>query len=327
MLYLLKSRLISTSMKGFTYKVGYSSNFTARKYSYVCANPGVEIVSTREGDTELEYCIHIYLSFLGLNRSSLREWFISDDRVVDIFHYTEERLHRLIWKNRDNIFGLKSTKLFPTELELYFKLRDKYFPDLLTKQYKHKNQKVYEYKYKRIDLEMLKRYPDRFKTENQSPILEKEKIAQDFLDNQFYTTGFFHERMRMYCDFMDKYSGDPEIELIIYNLVKDERFKTYYGSFGTSGCSSSKYMYKPLLNKVYDLSKEDQLRQAIYTNFKAGNRLTKKDIKSKLSDIHRDLGITRKAKATDLKLYFKLKPITLYINSKSENGFELKSLV
>lgn len=166
-----------------------------------------------------------------------------------------------------------------------------------------------------------------FGLEEKEVLNEKEKIAQDFLDNHFYTTGFFHEKMRMYCEFMDKYSGDPEIEFIIYNLIKDERFRTYYRLFGTPGCSAAKYMYKPLLNKVYDLSKEDQLRQAIYTNFKAGNRLTKKDIKSKLSDIHRDLGITRKAKATDLKLYFKLKPITLYINSKSENGFELKSLV
>ena len=55
---------------------------------------------------------------------------------------------------------------------------------------------------------------------------------------------------------------------------------------------------------------------------------TKKDIKQILQDIYRDLGITSKAKATDLGRYFKLTRTRITLPDKTvENGFKLETLV
>ena len=154
-----------------------------------------------------------------------------------------------------------------------------------------------------------------------------EKEVQNFLDNKFYKTGIFHEKMKMYCEFMDMYNGNKEVSDIIYYKIKDPKYRKYYNFYGTSGCSAKKYQEKNLKLGMIDISKENELSLVIYKKFKVGDRFTKKDIKQILQDIYRDLGITSKAKATDLEKYFKLikTKITL-LDKKLENGFKLESL-
>lgn len=158
---------------------------------------------------------------------------------------------------------------------------------------------------------------------------ECEKIAQDFLDNHFYKTGFFHEKMRLYCEFMDKYSGCKEIEDIIYYKIRDDRFRKYYNFYGTKGCSSKNYQEGNLYEGVMDTTKDILLQRAIYNYFKVGQKYTKKEIKSGLEKIFRDLDITsRKPKATDLGIYFKLTRtrITNPQTRKLDEGYKLESL-
>ena len=158
---------------------------------------------------------------------------------------------------------------------------------------------------------------------------EFERIAQDFLDNHFYKTGIFSEKMKMYCEFLDKYSGCKEIEDIIYYKIRDDKFRKFYNYYGTSGCKSKEYVEKYLHEGMIDSSKDSELRNAIYNRFKVGNSYTLKEIKEELGVIYRDLGIvTLKPKATDLGKYFKLTRVkfTDSVTKKRIEGYRLDSL-
>ena len=154
-----------------------------------------------------------------------------------------------------------------------------------------------------------------------------EKEVQNFLDNKFYKTGIFREKMRMYCEFMDLHQGNKEVSDIIYYKIKNSDFRKYYNFYGTKGCSSKDYEEKKLEEGMIDISKSDELSLVIYKKFKVGDRFVNKDIKQVLQDIYRDLGITSKAKATDLGRYFKLTRTRITLpNKRVENGYLLKNL-
>ena len=154
-----------------------------------------------------------------------------------------------------------------------------------------------------------------------------EKEVQDFLDNKFYKTGLFHEKMRMYCEFMDKHKGNKEVSDIIYYKIKNSDFRKYYNFYGSSGCKAKEYIKKNLELGMVDMSKESELFSAIHNKFKVGDRFVNKDIKQILQDIYRDLGITSKAKATDLGKYFKLTRTCITLPDKTvKEGYLLKNL-
>ena len=150
-----------------------------------------------------------------------------------------------------------------------------------------------------------------------------EKEVQTFLDTKFYSTGIFREKMKMYCEFMDKYRGNKEVSDIIYFKIKDPKYRKYYNFYGSSGCKAVSYEEKKLKLGMIDTSKEEELSSAIYKKFKMGEKYLKKDIKPILQDIYRDLGITTsKPKTTDLGKYFNLTRVRI----KQQEGYLLNSL-
>ena len=154
-----------------------------------------------------------------------------------------------------------------------------------------------------------------------------EKEVQEFLDNKFYSTGIFEKKMKMYCEFMDKHKGSKEVSDIIYFKIKDPKYRKYYNFYGTKGCRAVSYIENKLKIGMIDVSKEDELSSTIYKKFKVGDRFVNKDIKQILQDIYRDLGITSKAKATDLGKYFKLTRTCITLPDKTvKEGYLLKSL-
>ena len=155
-----------------------------------------------------------------------------------------------------------------------------------------------------------------------------EKEVQDFLDNKFYKTGIFREKMKMYCEFMDKYNGNKEVSDIIYFKIKDPKYRKYYNFYGTSGCKAVSYEEKKLKTGMIDISKNDELSSVVHKKFQVGSRYTLKEIKLVLQDLYRDLGITSKPKATDLDKYFSLTR-TKFSDPKTKKrieGYLLKSL-
>ena len=155
-----------------------------------------------------------------------------------------------------------------------------------------------------------------------------EKEIDDFLDNHFYRTGIFEYKMRMYCEFMDKHQGSQEVSDSLYFRIKDDRYRKYYNFYGTSGCSSRKYREGNLYSGMMNVSKESELSSIIHSKFKEGDRLIAGDIKKELQNIYRDLGITDKAKATDLSKYFKLSRTRITFPDKTvREGFKLLKLL
>ena len=153
-----------------------------------------------------------------------------------------------------------------------------------------------------------------------------EKEVQDFLDTKFYSTGIFKYKMRMYCEFMDKYGGNKEVSDIIYFKIKDPKYRKYYNFYGTKGCSFKDYEEKKLELGMIDVSKDSELSSVVHKKFRVNSRYTLKNIKQILQDIYRDLGITSKAKATDLGKYFNLSSVSITENGKRVNGYLLKNL-
>ena len=154
-----------------------------------------------------------------------------------------------------------------------------------------------------------------------------EKRVQKFLDTCFYTTGIFHKRMKMYCEFMDFYVGDKEVERILRNKIKDPRFNKYYRFYGTKGCKVKEYREKTLELGMINTSRSSLLSSEVHKRFLEGSKYTLKEIKSTLQEIHNSLGITTKPKATDLENYFDLTRIkfTDPITKKRIEGYLLKT--
>ena len=154
-----------------------------------------------------------------------------------------------------------------------------------------------------------------------------EKEVQDFLDNKFYSTGIFKYKMRMYCEFMDLHQGNKEVSDIIYFKIKDPKYRKYYNFYGSSGCKAVNYEEKKLKLGMINESKESELSSVIYKKFKIGDRIIPGEIKIILQDIYRDLGITSKAKATDLGRFFKLTRTRVTLSNKTiKEGFKLEAL-
>ena len=151
---------------------------------------------------------------------------------------------------------------------------------------------------------------------------EDDQIVNDFLDNHFYATNIFEEKMRMYCEFMDQYKNNPYIFNAIFHKV-DPKFKTYYDLYGTSGCNSISYREFLLKVKVKDNLKSSDLKEKLISYFKIGSKYELKTIKLTLKSMYLDLGITKTPKATELENYFNISEtmITDSVTKKRNKGY------
>ena len=333
MLYSVKSYF---PLGKFIYKIGFSedSNIENRLNSYFYMNPGSEVISLRQGDEVLEDLIHYYLGYRYQKNNKLDEWFIGNPEVLNIFHISQESLESKLWKYRDKIFNIdkiKSDKSSDFQLFRYLYLKNK--DNFIGERYRViENKELVKLNPKEIDVvfynSLLKYYPEEIiLTSNISEYQsDLEKEVQDFLDNKFYKTGIFREKMKMYCEFMDLHQGSKEVSDIIYFKIKNPKYKDYYNFYGTKGCRSVSYKEDKLKIGMINVYKDDELFSVVHKKFQVNSRYTLKEIKIVLQDIYRDLGITSKAKATDLGKYFNLSSVSITENGKRVNGYLLKSL-
>ena len=68
---------------------------------------------------------------------------------------------------------------------------------------------------------------------------------------------------------------------------------------------------------------KDDLALAIYSEFHEGDRVSKVDLKTRLSEIYSKVNYDRIAKASDIEDWFEIKNFQARNNGKKENGFEL----
>ena len=102
------------------------------------------------------------------------------------------------------------------------------------------------------------------------------------------------------------------------------KYKDYYNIVGPETITRYSYVEseikKAWLEKVSNEGIREDVITEIYCTFIVGQRYTKKNIKEVLNDLYERLGYKKKAKATDLELYYYMKPI---LTSDKQNGFEL----
>ena len=151
---------------------------------------------------------------------------------------------------------------------------------------------------------------------------EDDKIVNDFLDNHFYKTNIFEEKMKMYCEFMDTYRNNQYIFNSIIHKI-DPKFKTYYDLLGTSGCKSMSYHEALLKNRVLNNINSSNLKERLVSYFKVGSKYSLKDLKFNLGLIYKDLGITKTPKASELINYFDVSEVKIYdsVLKKQNKGY------
>ena len=102
------------------------------------------------------------------------------------------------------------------------------------------------------------------------------------------------------------------------------KYKDYYTIVGPETITRNSYVEseikKAWLEKVTNEEVREDVIAEIYCTFIVGQRYTKKNIKTILNDLYERLGYKKKAKATDLELYFYMKSI---LTPDKQNGFEL----
>ena len=199
MLYLIKSY----GPKGKKiYKVGYTTNLDNRLNQYFSHNPFIELISTREGDEELEKLIHVCLYSLEYKFTKggkLDEWFTGDlNKIQYIFHSTKKYLEKVIWRNRDKSFSVDSiSNINSDSFKLLRRLYKEYNYRINGNKYITKDDKVIKTNTSNLDILfyklLLRNFPEDINIKYVFPdiSIELEKEVQEFLDTKFYSTGIF----------------------------------------------------------------------------------------------------------------------------------------
>lgn len=312
-------------------KIGFASDLERRMSQYFYANPLFEFVSSREGDELLEKLLHCYLYHKGFQYKvdgKLNEWFIDDPEVIRIFDISIEDLEKELWENRDKVFDLKGKLKNSLDYKLFEYLYQKNKEDFIGEKYiLDENNKIIETSAKDIDIIFWEMYFLKNKSNMRERVADiksiSDKIVSDFLDNHFYRTGKFEERMKLYCEFCDTYGSNQDIMSSLDYKIKDSKYKGFYIFYGSKGCKAKEYRKIELEKEFQDALKEDV--NMVYNSFIVGEKYTRKEIKSVLSKVYSSQGLNKSPKASDLENYFELSPVLLTNpkTKKREHGYKI----
>ena len=297
-------------------KVGYTDDINKRMNQYFYYSPGFELIAIREGDEMLEDMIQIYLKFLGYQyqrNGRLNEWFEDDPKIYQIFHIHKEKLERYIWVNRENILNLNTS----SELSVYKYLKEKYPFEIKSDKFKIVDNKVIKLKFNKLDV----KYNEFFSSNTNELKDTNNLIVSQFIQN-YQSTNIFAKRMELLCEFLD---NNIDLKDSILNLI-DKKYFNYYDFLGTKGCKVISYKEDLILDKIrFELDKEI-ISKEVYSNFKLGDKLDRKEIKSRLSSIFSKLNLKKTPKASDLDNWFEIKDIMMTAANKRIHGFEIIAL-
>ena len=145
--------------------------------------------------------------------------------------------------------------------------------------------------------------------------------VENFL-HEFDSLCQFTDKMKFLCDsnFLER---DLDDILNCIPLI----FKNYYITLGPEKIKALSYQ-KSKLDLEYENQKLIQitgsnLEEAIYSEFKVGEKYLKSDIKSKLKDLYSSFNISSTPKSTDLDKYFILERSRVSVEGKQCEGYKL----
>jgi len=138
----------------------------------------------------------------------------------------------------------------------------------------------------------------------------------------------FWEKMR----YIYNLNMSEDLAKRLFDTLLDTTFAKYYYSISKEVASKCGYSKKAMdkeynrLNSISSTINIDNLPNEIYSNFKEGNKYVRSSIKEILQNIYDNLGYSKKAKASDIEKYFKVKECTILNKEtgKYDRGYELK---
>ena len=166
-------------------------------------------------------------------------------------------------------------------------------------------------------------YADRFSVFKSTQSEDMDSIEDEVSHKveEFNNIKRVNDRLRFMIDYSknsEKKNFDNFLELI------PGKYKDYYTIVGPDIITSCSYAESEIKKKWQEVISngeiQDDVTKEIYNNFFVGKRYTKSDIKEILKSLYQKLGYQKTAKATDLEVYFVMKPI---LTSDKKHGFEI----
>ena len=153
-----------------------------------------------------------------------------------------------------------------------------------------------------------------------------DKILIERFISEFEIDKNFERRIRILCEFLDKYPKYQEILKSDPRIPRD--YSLYYSVIGSLKIKSAGYYESALKNIISQALNYNEISGTILHTFFIGNKYTKKYIKEKLQEIYNQFNIKKSAKASDLEEYFILNRVKISNKEtgKRDEGFEIIQL-
>lgn len=110
----------------------------------------------------------------------------------------------------------------------------------------------------------------------------------------------------------------------VYPLLP-EPYRQILGRFTTGECACCSYNVQFLLDKYMEenIVKDPKVRHDIYKTFKTGDHIPTEIVRDKLNKVYRSKGYMKKAKGTDLDLFYETSPIDKTIDGERLRGLKV----
>jgi hypothetical protein len=160
-------------------------------------------------------------------------------------------------------------------------------------------------------------YKDRFSVMNAMDINKDGVIGEinDFFlkyDNARNT----YERLKMLCEEPLSDKARAIIEERVDPIIKS------YLALGKDRLKALGY-HSTKINNELNIKTDENIDDIIYSEFKVGDKIVRKELKERLQTIYDKLGLNKKPKANDLEKWFKIKETKISINGKRECAIEI----
>ena len=340
MIYVLKSAGYDESNKFIELiKIGFTDNWEKRFASYLLHNPTIVPLFLIEGGTmDDEYCLHKYFQKYRY-KSYGNEWFQYSESIIKFFSEfstIEEMREIILIPRQKDSHGLKISiikqiaSIMEDSISLDYQI---ILNRLVQEQFVDMSQIFYYIRNNYSDTadtiidKIIFWYQAKKKIDKNdqksSSILEG--LFLDFMI-QFKNAPDFYQKMKVLCeeDLSDSYLRELVLESI------PNPFKKYYIVLGPDVLKRLSYN-NSLIKKEYDnasLKIKDSnftntLKDKILNQFTVGEKYDLAYIKLELSNIYEEVGLQKKAKASDIQEWIEVKKTQFRANGKVVNGFEL----
>lgn len=160
-------------------------------------------------------------------------------------------------------------------------------------------------------------------------ILEKpvSKETVNFI-MEFNKLSFFKDRLKLYCEYMDK---NLEESRLVSSYISDnfeDRFDVYYSYYGSKGCSAREYLRKNLEEGLKSTINKHNLEDSVLEKyFEVGKFYSNKYVKASLTEIYKDNNIQKVATAGDISDFYEVKQVKAFDKTlnKRTMGYQIIS--